>query len=378
MQRIHYKALIVVSLFLFWSATQGIAQEEFVLPQSPSQIEYSTAKVLWTLSKGDTDALLLSEIVQQLRLTIVSGKEKGKEVTAQNNIPTAEKGTGILKAGDTVVLVKSSSDVGADYYVTDHYRTPPLIVIFCIFLAVVIFFGRLRGVMSIVGLGISIFILSSYVVPQLLQGRDPLLTSLTGSIGIAFVSLYVAHGVKKRTTIALISTVLTLGISAFLAVLFVQMARLFGTGSEEALFLQIGPVENIDLRGLLLAGIMIGTLGVLDDITTAQTAAVEELKKANTQFDFKELYKRGLSIGKEHIASLVNTLALAYAGVSLPLFLIFSVQKNQPLWILLNSEDIAEEIVRTLVGSTALIFAVPIATALAAWYFGKGTKDGNK
>ncbi len=364
-------ALICTSLFLFGGAVPGIAQEELAFPQSPSQIEYSTAKVLRVLSKGDTDALSLSEIVQQLRLMIVSGKEKGKEVTAQNNIPTAEKGTGILKTGDTVVLVKSSSDAGTDYYVADHYRTTPLIVIFCIFFAVVIFFGRMRGVMSIVGLGLSIFILSSYVVPQMLQGKDPLFVSLTGSIGIAFVSLYVAHGVKNRTTIALVSTVLTLGISASLAVLFVQMARLFGTGSEEALFLQIGPVENIDLRGLLLAGIMIGTLGVLDDITTAQTAAVEELKKANTQFDFKELYKRGLSIGREHIASLVNTLALAYAGVSLPLFLIFSVQKNQPLWILLNSEDIAEEIVRTLVGSTALILAVPIATALAAWYFGR-------
>jgi len=148
------------------------------------------------------------------------------------------------------------------------------------------------------------------------------------------------------------------------------MTRLFGLGSEESLDLQYGALKNINLQGLLLAGIIIGALGVLDDITTAQTAAVAELKLANAKLSFDELYRRGMAVGKEHITSLVNTLALAYAGASLPMLLLFTVYQ-QPLWVTLNSEFVVEEVVRTVVGSLALTVAVPITTFLAAYWFSR-------
>ncbi len=155
-----------------------------------------------------------------------------------------------------------------------------------------------------------------------------------------------------------------------MAVAAVSFTHLFGMGSEESLFI-LGDLPGISLKGLLLGGIMLGLLGVLDDITTAQSAVVDELKQANQSLSFSELYRRGLSVGREHIASLINTLFLAYAGASLPLFLLFSLNQGQELWMIFNNEMIAEEIVRTLVGSTGLILAVPITTALAAYVFQK-------
>ena len=153
---------------------------------------------------------------------------------------------------------------------------------------------------------------------------------------------------------------------------FVYLGKLFGMGTEESIFIQSGVLQEVNLRGLLLGGIIIGALGVLDDITTAQTAAIDELSKANHKLGFAELYKAGTSIGREHIASLINTLALAYVGASLPILLLVSLNEDMPWWVMVNSEFIAEEIVRTLVGSSTLLLAVPISTWLAARTFAYG------
>jgi len=169
----------------------------------------------------------------------------------------------------------------------------------------------------------------------------------------------------------MLSTLITLGISIGLATFFVNISRLLGQGSEDAMFLANSSLGEINLQGLLLAGIIIGTLGVLDDITTAQTSVVGELRLANPTLSKHELHKRALVVGKEHISSLVNTLVLAYAGASLPLFLLFSAYPDTPFWYSLNSQFISEEVVRTLVGSTALILAVPISTYIAAHFLSK-------
>jgi uncharacterized membrane protein len=191
---------------------------------------------------------------------------------------------------------------------------------------------------------------------------------LIGTILISIVSLLVAHGRSERIYIALVSTLFTIGIAFGLASIAIHIAQLFGNGTEEAFYLQSAPLTPIDLRGLLLGGMIIGLLGVLDDCATAQAAAVDEIYSANPSFTWMELYRRGMSVGREHITALVNTLALAYAGASLPLLLLF-VAYPQPWWVTLNSEPMAEELVRTLVGSVGLLFAVPLTTIIAAWYF---------
>lgn len=224
----------------------------------------------------------------------------------------------------------------------------------------------------------SIGVLLVFVIPSIIAGANPLLISLIGSALIACTALYLAHGFNRRTTLALLSTILTLVLSIVLAVVFVHLGKLFGMGSEEARFIQTGLSQAIDLRGLLLGGIIIGALGVLDDITTAQTAAIDELSKANHTLGFSELFASGTSIGREHIASLINTLALAYIGASLPMFVLFFVNDETPWWVILNSEFVAEEVVRTLVGSATLLLAVPISTYIAAKAFANGNHTNVK
>lgn len=367
--------IILISVAIFIGAGVLFAHAEEIqantaMPSFPPD-EFFRAKVLRVLEEGDSQAEKMSEIVEQVRIRIISGKEKGLEVTAQNSLLSNKSQGALLKEGESIVGVKTYNIDGVSYAVTDHLRLFPLFVIFVFFFALVALFGKTRGVMSLAGLLVSIFIIAAFIVPQILAGRDPLMVSVAGSFIILCISLYVAHGFKKQTTIALASTFSTLVCSAILAVIFVKAGHFFGSGSEEALYLQLGTMQDINLRGLLLGGIIIGTLGVLDDITTVQTATIKELKIANPALSFRGLYRRGIVIGREHIASLVNTIALAYTGASLPILLLFSLQTSSPLWMVVNSEVISEEIIRTLVGSVSLILAVPISTMFAAYYFSR-------
>lgn len=277
-----------------------------------------------------------------------------------------------IRIGETIVLVKNNNFEGGDaYFIADRYYLPAFLGIGILFFIAVVVCGGLRGLSSFMGLIASVAILLLYIAPALLSGHNALLVSFVGASCIGIVSLYLGHGLSIKTTIALIATLITLSIASGFAMASVHVTGLMGIASEESFLLNL-KIATLNIRGLLLAGIVIGMMGVLDDVTTGQTAAVYELRQANPQLGFKELYRRGTAIGREHIASLVNTLVLAYAGASLPVFLYLIVQSEQsPWWMVLNQSIIAEEIVRTLVGSMALVLAVPITTSLAAYYYGK-------
>jgi uncharacterized membrane protein len=206
-----------------------------------------------------------------------------------------------------------------------------------------------------------------------MSGGNPLFICIVGSVAIALVSIYLAHGFNLRTSLAVASTIIIIALAVGIDYIVIHWTKLFGVGSEEAIYAQFGQNGIINLRGLLLGGIIVGILGVLDDITTAQAAVVDELKKANPNFGFKDLYGRGLSVGKEHIASLVNTLVLAYVGASFPLILLFR-QYDQTFSYILNSEIVAEEVARTLIGSIVLILAVPFTTALTSFVLSRRVK----
>lgn len=338
----------------------------------PLPEEFFKAKVKKVIEEGPINEDYEAHYFQTLLLEFIDGSEEGREeiVTTTGLYPKASPGQ-LLKVGDTVVVSKMINYEGENIYrLVDRYRLKALIWIALFFVALSIWLGKLRGASSLVGLAFSILVLALYIVPQILDGKNPFLIILAGSTVIASVSIYLAHGFRKQTSIALLATIITLGIAIGLSVIFVFFSKLFGFGSEDAYFV-IAARESINLRGLLIGGIIIGTLGVLDDITTAQTAVVAELKKANRSLSRFELYKRGLAVGHEHIAALINTLVLAYAGASLPIFLLFTLNEYQPIWTIFNSEFVAEEIIRTLVGSSALILAVPISTFLAAYFLSK-------
>jgi uncharacterized membrane protein len=298
--------------------------------------------------------------------------------TADANFTLSDNGQLNIDEGEELIVLATEVNGEQVFYVDDKYRLSPVILSMLIFFALAILFAGIKGFTALIGLIVSFTVLMVIIVPQILAGADPLLVSFLGAIIIAVFSLYLAHGFNTRTTLAVISTLFSVVLSVGLALFFVEMTRLVGVGSEEALYVQALGVADIDLRGLLLGGIIIGALGVLDDITTTQTAAVEEIFLANPKAEFSKLYSSALSVGKEHITSLVNTLVLAYAGASFPLLLLLVAESAEPLWVTLNSEFIVEEIIRSVVGSATLIFAVPISTALAAYYFTKYTGKAPK
>lgn len=273
-----------------------------------------------------------------------------------------------LKKGTTVILAEQKlSDGKLQVVVVDVYRANTIYWLVAGFFLLVLIVARWQGFMSIVGMVISLFVLMNFIIPHILLGENPILISLLGASVIASLSIYLCHGWSIKSHLALFSMMLVLAFVALISQLSVTTAQVVGLGSEEAFFLQFGPTSKINLQGLLLGGILLGALGVLDDICIAQVAVVFELKTLKKEIGFSELYTRALQIGKDHVASLVNTLILAYAGANLPLFLLFTINHQIPAWVTLNSEAILEEVIRTLTGSIGLVMAVPITTFIAVF-----------
>jgi uncharacterized membrane protein len=366
--------LVIVGTGPYVAARASPAQappfEPMQLPQPPDR--FFRGRVLDVVEEREEQAIAQDQFVQVVRVRL--GGPRVVEAEFTDVSPEQERR---LSPGDLVVVAETESAAGPAYYVTDRYRLPSLGVAAVLFLGLALVFSRRRGLGAIAGLAITALVLARFVVPAIVEGRSPLLVSLVGALVITLTSIYFAHGLSLRTSIAVGSTLVTLVIAWGLAITCVTMGRLFGLGSEEAFYLQLAPAAQLNMRGLLLGGIILGALGVLDDITTAQAAAVDELHKANPSLDARELYRRGLSVGREHITALVNTLFLAYAGASLPLFILFTIYNDVPLWVTLNSEFVAEEIVRTLVGSMALILAVPITTGAAAAIISRSGGSGS-
>lgn len=360
-----YRIIYFVSIFFLFLPLGADAQEAI-----DTYVRGRVVAIDQELESDDPLVPVLERFSQRVSVELITGPEAGRVVPSSYVPGGSPDSPQRLLVGQVVVLLQTVHDDGTiSYGVVDHYRLPWILGVVGLFMATVCAFAGWYGVRSIVGLACTITILLWFVLPAIIAGHNPLVVAVLGSLTIATVSLYIAHGCNRRITIAVVSTIVTILVATGIAVVCVWLASLFGLGTEEAFYVQLDDLASINLRGLLLAGIIIGVLGVLDDITTAQTAAVEEIHRANPALSALELYRRGTSVGREHIVSLVNTLALAYMGAGLPLFLLFT-QYQQPWWVVTNSEKIAEEIIRTLVGSFALVFAVPLTTAIASLVFG--------
>lgn len=271
----------------------------------------------------------------------------------------------ILEVGDKVILASSE---GQNFRILEVNRLFPLGMILVLFLLCVFLVTGKQGISGISGLLVSLVAIGGVLIPQVLQGRDPLLVSLFVCIAITGISIWVSHGWKKRIHIAVGATFFTLLLAFGFSWVSILFTNLHGLGTENSYFLHVA-LPGVNLSGLLLGAILLGTVGILDDVTTTQSATVDELAKANPSLGWQQLFSRGMSVGRDHISSVINTLALAYVGAALPMFLLVAMDTERPWWVVLNSEFFAEEIVRTLLGSGALVLAVPIATLLAAISF---------
>jgi len=246
----------------------------------------------------------------------------------------------------------------------DYVRSKPLLILLIAFIVSMLIMGRWKGLGSLVSLGVSMMMIIGYVIPHILAGEDPVKVSLIGSVILLAATLYLTYGWNLKTHASVASIMVSLLITGALSVFFVYLTRLTGYGDENATYLMQFSSVPIDPRGLLLGGMIIGSLGVLDDLVTSQSAAVVEIHDANPSLGFRRTLQKAMRIGQDHVAATVNTLVLAYTGAALPLLLIFTLGNGSYSYFI-NSEFLAEEIVRTLVGSLGLIAAVPISTFLA-------------
>jgi len=268
-----------------------------------------------------------------------------------------------FEVGDTVRFRVE----GSEKYVSETYRLPSLISLGLLFVIVVLLVSGIHGLRSLIGLFFSFVVIFRFVLPQIVAGSNPLLIALLASLVILMVSYFLSHGINTKSVIAIMGTFGALVVTGGLAYVYGSLTGLTGFGSEEAGFL-LDTLPRESFYKLLLAGMIIGSLGVLDDITISQASIVEELKRANHRLGFTQLFASAMRIGHDHIASLVNTLVLVYAGSALPLLLLFVVSDLGYI-DLLNYEALAEEIVRTLVSSIGLIAAVPLTTLIASYWY---------
>jgi uncharacterized membrane protein len=282
------------------------------------------------------------------------------------DVPAEVFANGVAE-GDTLVLTRDGgAEGGAGYGFFDYERDVPIVVLGIVFAVVVGLVARLRGLASLLGLSFAFVVLTTFMLPKLLADDTPTLVSLVGSAAIMFVVLYLAHGFSARTTTALVGTLFGLTLVALLGSLAVAAAQLTGVTTEDTV--QLNTYDpTLDFSGLVLAGIVVAGLGVLNDVTITQASAIWQLHEVSPEMTWRELYTRGMAVGRDHIASTVYTIVFAYAGAALPALLLLELSP-MPLWTAVTSSVLAEEVVRTAVGAIALVLAVPVTTAAGAFF----------
>ena len=309
-------------------------------------------------------------LLQDLQIEILNGDLKGELLDLQH-ADTGSARPRDYEVNDLVLVYGYPVSTGeVEYVVADYVRGPSISVLFALFVLVVLGVTRFQGLRALLGMVGSFAILFFVLIPMLLSGGDPILSTLLAILLMVPVLFYFTHGFSRKTTVAVVSTLATLFVTGALAWLFTDLANVSGLGTEDAFFLNLDTGGQLSFRGLFMAGILLGTLGVLDDVTISQASVVKELVKANSKLGFKDLFNRAMNVGRDHIASVVNTLILVYTGASLPLLLFFSLGTTE-LFVIFNYEFMAEEIVRTLIGSIGLTLAVPITTVMAAFAYKK-------
>lgn len=380
LSKIRVLALAVFALFLFCPISVKATEDGGFDYTSDSSTTLSAktdygitfkAKVLEVENEKILERADGSKSTQQdLLLRGLEGQWKDKEFEYKGIAGYDVVSNNTYKAGDKVfVSYLKNQDGTEEYFVSDFVRTNYLIFLFILFCAITIFVGKKKGLKSLLSLFLSFFIIVKIMVPRFLAGGNPLLIGVLGCFGILAIIIYLTEGFNRKSHLAMVSVLISLTITFLLAQFFSSLMRLTGFAQEESMFLLGVNNGQIDFRGLLLAGILIGAAGVLDDIVVGQIEAVNQIKAISPDLSFWKTYKAAYEIGNTHLGAIVNTLFLTYAGASLSVLLLFYLNPAGSVSFaqVINNESIATEIVRTLVGSIGIVLSMPITTFLAVW-----------
>ncbi|MEW6241676.1 MAG: YibE/F family protein [Chloroflexota bacterium] len=356
--------LLATLAVLLWPYFSGVQ-----LPESNAIAfgsETARAEVVAVIEEGTIDLGGHVQPYQVVRVKLLEGEYESIQMEIDYGRRQVRQDDYLLRPGDRVlVTVSKTPENVVNAYFVDHVRSASLLWLLGIFAAAILLISRWKGLRSLLSMAFSLFVIIGYIIPHILAGEDPLTVSIIGSAILLAVTLYLTYGWNLKTHAAVFSMILSLLLTGALAAVFVVFARLNGSGDENSMFLVQSLAASINLRGLLLGGMIIGALGVLDDLVTTQASAVFELHTANPDLGLRGLFRSAMRIGQDHVAATVNTLVLAYAGAALPMLLLFSLARGD-YGNLVNFAFVAEEIVRTLVGSLGLIAAVPLTTTIAA------------
>jgi len=359
-------AILALAAFVVWGIPYFFQTPLPEAAGSPMGTGTYRAEVSLILEEGTIDLGGTVQTYQILRVTLLEGEYAGIPMEIDYGKRQIHPEGIRFEVGDVILVSLSQGPDGLlNAYFVDYVRTSALGWLALAFALAIIVTGRWKGLRSLMALAFSLLVIIGYIIPHILTGEDPVRVSIIGSAILLTVTLYLTYGWTLKTHASALGMIVVLVLTGTLAWFAIQLTRLNGTGSEEALFLIQMSAVTINLRGLMLGGMLIGALGVLDDLVTTQSSAVFELHSTDETLGFRTLVGRAMRIGQDHVAATVNTLVLAYAGASLPTLLMFSLNRGNYA-TLINFEFIAEEVVRTLVGSLGLIAAVPITTAIAA------------
>jgi len=330
-------------------------------PNTGVGIEVIDAHVVRVIETGDHEGAKFQRLAVQLDGSLY----RGEVVELEWDGRRALNENGFLAPGDRVLLTLSRTGNTRTYTISEIVRLPslwPFVVILAVALVVV---GRWKGLASLAGLGASIAVFLLAVLPAVRNGDDPLLATLIGSIGVLVVAVFVVHGFNRKSIAALVGTLGTLVLVVALAAAAIGIARITGLGTEDAIFVFVGTAGKVDMPRLVLAGVVVASLGALVDMAVGQASTAFELSAAG-ELRGRRLYVSALNVGRDHIGSLVNTLALAYFGGALPLIVLVSLG-FQPLSVSINSEEITQSILAVLIASIGLVLCVPLTTAVATY-----------
>ena len=343
--------------------------------KASSVIDAHVVRVVTEGTRAPDQPGLPGQPFQTLELQLDGGLYRGDHVTLQWGGRVALNANGLLAAGDRVLVSQRRGDNDTrEYAIEDVVRLPSLLPIVVVLVVALVAVARWKGIASLAGLAGSIAVFLLAIVPAVQRGDDPLVATLGGALAVLGIAVFVVHGFNRKSVAALVGTATCLVIVVVLAAVALATAHMTGLGSEEAVFLAIGSAGRIDLHRLVLAGIVVGSLGALVDMGVGQASATFELAAAHADMRGPRLYRSALNVGRDHIGSLVNTLALAYFGGAMPLVVLLSLG-NLPLSLATNSETIVGSIIAVLVASIGLVLCVPITTVVAVALAGRGRAE---
>lgn len=343
-------------------------EQEVVREAKTVSFSAEVVKVLELQEKTREDGSVFRQ--QNLKLLGLDGEFKGREIVYEGISDVEVANANLYEVGDKVFVDAYIDEYGREtFYVVEFVRSSSLLWLAAIFVVLVLIVGRFKGLKALISLALSFVIIIKFILPQILKGQDPFLISLLGGLLILILIIYITEGWGRKSHLAIFSVFLSLLATLILAVIFTKLTKLTGMAQEETIFLIDLGRATINFQGLLLAGFIIGAIGVLDDIIVGQIEAVDSLQEANPSLLPKKIFSLAYRIGNTHLGAIINTLFLTYAGAALPLLLLFVINRETGLALprVINTEIISTEIVRTLVGSIGVMLSMPIATFLAAF-----------